>query len=138
MSIIDKLLYQKQDPIFEMAKDLICQVREKLSNPEKEIKLKIPKKERIQIIPNDKNSPWMTCYGNESDFIIIEFPSHSTPYQDKLTKKIKECLIIEGNIYDANNPDFIRGTGDKFEVYPWQNMAPYTKNTTCLAMVTLK
>jgi hypothetical protein len=138
MNVIDRLLYQKQDPIFDMAKDLICQVREKLDNPEKEIKLKFPKKNRIQIIPGDKHSPWMTCYGEESDIILIEFPTNSTPYEDQITTKVKECIILEGNIYDANNPDFMRGTGDKFEVYPWQNIAPYTKDTTCLAMVTLR
>jgi len=138
MSVIDRILFQKQDPIFEAAKDLICQVKEKLSNPKKEIKLSLPRKNRIQIISGDKHSPWMTCFGEDNDFILIEFPTNSTPYQDKITKKVKECIILEGNIYDANNPDFIRGTGDKFEVYPWQNMAPYTKGTTCLAMVTLK
>jgi hypothetical protein len=131
-------MMNREDPIFAAAKDLLCQFKEKLENPNKEIKLNLPKKTRIQIVPGDDSSPWMTCFGEMSDFILIEFPSYSTPYEDNFTKKIKECTILEGNLYDANNPKWIKGNGDKFEVYPWENIAPYTKATPALAMVTLK
>lgn len=138
MNAISKILLHKEDPIFIAAKELLAQFKTKLDNPSQEIRLKLPKNARMRIVPGDDSSPYMTCFGEQSDFILIEFPSWSTPYEDKFTTKIKECTILEGNIYDANNPDWIRGNGDKFEVYPWENIAPYTKGTPALAMVTLK
>lgn len=140
MGAIDKILFYKQDPVFEAAKDLLCQFKAKLDDPEKKVKLNLPLSKRILIYPDEPNvSPGLTCFGENKYFVLIDFPSNSKPYEDNLTDKVKECVILEGNIFDANNPSQKPwGTGDTFLIYPWQKVAPHTKNTTALALVTLQ
>lgn len=140
MGVLDKILFHKQDPVFTAAKDLLCQFKAKLDNPEKNIKLNLPLSERILIYPNEPMvSPGMTCFGEHKNFVLIDFPSNSKPYEDNLTTKVKECVILEGNIWDANNPEMKPwGTGDQFDIYPWQKVAPHTKDTPALALVTLQ
>lgn len=140
MGTIDKILFYKEDPLFTVAKDLLYQFKSKLEDPEKKIKLNLPLAKRILIYPDEPEiSPAMTCFGENKNFVLIEFPSNSKPYTDHITNEVKECFIIEGNIFDANNPDMKPwGTGDRFLIYPWQKVAPHTKNTTALALVTLQ
>ena len=140
MSIIDKVLFYKEDPVFGAAKDLLRQFKEKTKNPDKEIKLNLPLAQRILVFPGDKErSPGITCFGEKGRFVLIDFPKNSKPYEDHMTTETKECMILEGNIWDANNPNMKPwGTGDKFIVQPWQNIAPHTKDTPALALITLQ
>jgi len=136
MELIDKLIYHKKDPVFEAAKDLLCQAKDRIAkNPEK-LKLNLPIDEWIKIVPGDKNSPEMQCFKG-GKIVIIRFPENSTPYSDKLTSKVKNCTIIHGVIYDENDPKTTYVPGDRFKVFPSQDVMPYTKGGPALAVVEL-
>lgn len=138
-NVISKLINYKQDPVFEAAKDIIRQFSEKLDDPTKDVKLKLPIANQVYVYPKEKKvSPVLRCFGEDSQIILISFPPNSKPYEDHITQDVKNCLILEGTIYNANDPTFKMVMGDKFKVYPWDNIAPYTKDTPAVALVTLQ
>jgi hypothetical protein len=137
MDVISRLIGHKQDPVFEAAKDLLVQFRERLENRDKPIDLKLPVHKWVEIFPGDPRSPQMQCFEGGTR-IIIRFPSNSTPYCDTITTKVKKCRVFFGTIYDMNNPENKFENGDEFKVYPWSPVVPYTKDLPALAYVELE
>lgn len=137
MNVIDKIILSKQDPVFEAAKDLLYQFRERLDGGENPVKIKLPIHKWVEIIPGDPRSPQMQCFEGGTR-IIIRFPSNSTPYSDTITTKIKRCRVIFGTIYDLNNEENVFHNGDQFKVYPSKPVTPYTKDLPALAYVELE
>lgn len=136
VEIIDKLIFHKSDPVFEAAKDFLNQVKARIEDNSGKLHLNLPVDKWIKIIPDDKNTPEMQCFKG-GEIVIIRFPANSTPYSDKLTTKVKDCTIVHGNIYDENDPSTIYGPGDRFKVYPSQDIRPHTIDGPALAVVKL-
>lgn len=136
MNVIDKLIFHKQDPVFEAAKDLLQQWKERSISDPRSLKLKLPADKWVKIIADDKNSAEMQCLKG-GRLIIIRFPENSTPYSDKITSKVKNCTIVHGVIYDENDPKTSYVPGDRFKVFPSQDVRPYTKGGPALAVVEL-
>jgi len=131
------LIYSKPNPIFLAANDLICQFRNKIDNPEKEISLVIPEGVWAPIIKGDKKSPLMQFQLN-GRLVCIRFPKGSTPYSDKLTQKVKNCIVYGGSIFDENNPETEYKPGEYFKMCPWQDVRPYTKDEEVFAVINLE
>jgi len=119
-----------------MAQDLVCQFRDKLNDSSKEIHLKFPKDVWVKIIEDDLFSPDIQCIKG-GDIILIRFPSYSTPYSDKITTKVKNCTIVQGEIYDMNDHGKCYKSGDQFKIFPSDDIMPYTKENKALAVIEL-
>lgn len=144
MNLINRIILRKQDPVFTVAKKLIDDFNKRTENSVGTISAVFPYKEWFKVI-DDKNdefgrkSPEMMQIDDEG-IMLISFPEKSKPYSDKITTKVKNCFIVKGVLYDENNPDpdFCYVAGDRFKVYPWQNVRPYTKDGPVLAIVELE
>lgn len=135
---LSSLIYSKPDPVYVAARDILDQFRQKLDGNDISLKLNLPQKRRTKILKKVANSPWMTCYGKHGNLIVVEFPPFSEPYDDHLTNKVKECFIWDGQIFDANNPDMVFNEGKIYKIYPQENVMPYTKDRSAVAIITLQ
>lgn len=86
----------------------------------------------FRIIENDPKSPLIMGMGSNRH--LIYYPSYSSPYVHQYETSIKDVEILDGEIWDKLTQKRYKA-GDKFKIYPGEQIEPYTKEKECYVKV---
>ena len=86
----------------------------------------------FQIVKDDPKSPMIMGMGGNKH--LIYYPANSTPYLHTYDTQIKYVEILAGEIFDKlTDKKYIQG--DRFKIYPGQEIEPYTKDAEAYVRV---
>lgn len=119
----------KKNPIFEAAKAKVNALSDAFDNG---IKKYLEQNKFFRIIHNDPNSPLIMGMGDNKH--LIYYPKNSTPYLHQFETSIKFVEILDGEIWDKLTGRHYK-VGDRFKIYPSDQIQPYTKDSECYVRV---
>lgn len=123
------IFFEKRNSLFDAALSKV----EALNNAlQADVKTHLEQNKFFKIEPQEENSPLIMGMGGNKH--LIYYPKNSFPYLHSYETLIKYIEVLDGTLFDELTGRVFK-KGEKFKIYPGEEIKPYTKNSEAYVRV---